>query len=556
MKTVMVVVPTARPPAWDLARALAQVDGWQVVLVVPEGDAAGVPEGDVGLQVYRLARGRDLRRIIRTVRPALVNLHTPWRAPSGLAALAGDVPFVVSWHGGRSPAERRMLARAAWIVCDSDLVRDTDLKAVRAKVSVVPPGDGQAASTSRIFESILAGRTGDGRPRLAVVAPYFHPRMGGVEQYAYHVALGLNRDDAYEVVVLTSNHDGRRTLVEVVDGLTVFRFPRWLTVSNTPVNPLWPLALRRAMTANRVDLVHAHSPVPFMAEAAAMACGRRPLALTYHCSLPKGRRFIDPFLRFYEARILPLLLNRADAVVTVSPPVAGWLMPHSAGKAHLIPPGVDDGVFVPRPPAPAPRPTILYVGRIERASAEKGLRHLLEAFALVRAALPTAGLVLVGAGDALEDYRRLAARLGILDGVDFRGRVSLEALVEAYQEASVVVLPSTSHSESFGMVLIEAMACAKPVIGSDVGGIPFVIDQGRDGCLVPPADSCALAAACLDILRSPDLGATLGEAGYRKVKARFTWPAQVDKYQAIFDALLGAGALPPDQTLEPLPGQR
>ncbi len=508
----------------------------------------------------RSARLRKLRRIIRTVGPALVSLHAP--SPGLvelLPALGSDIPFVVSWQGRLDASgcgsagpwgERRMLARAAWIVCASDQVRDTELRGVRAKSSMVPPGDRQAAATGEIFEAILAGRPGDGRPRLAVVAPYFHPKMGGVEQYAYHIARGLNQPDGYEVVVLTSNHDGRRTLVEVVDGLTVFRFSRWLTVSNTPVNPLWPIRLRRAMVANRVDLVHAHAPVPFMAEAAAMACGRRPLVLTYHCSLPKGRRFVDPCLRFYESRILPLLLRRADAVVSVSPPVANLLMPHTGGKAHLVPPGVDDTVFVPPPPpagdqAPARLPTVLYVGRIERASAAKGIRHLLEAFAVVRASLPTAMLVLVGGGDALEDHRRLATALGIADGVVFRGTLSLEALVEAYQAASVVVLPSTTNSESFGMVLIEAMACAKPVIGSDVGGIPFVIDHGRDGYLVPPADAGGLAAACLDILRAPDLGATLGEAGYRKVKDRFTWPAQIDKYRAIFEGLRGVGGAPP-----------
>jgi rhamnosyl/mannosyltransferase len=228
-------------------------------------------------------------------------------------------------------------------------------------------------------------------------------------------------------------------------------------------------------------------------------------------------------------------------------------MPHSEGKAYLVPPGVDDTIFMPaRPLGPlgpdadaAPVPVVLYVGRIERASAAKGIRHLLEAFALVHASLPEAVLVLVGGGDAVEDHRRFAATLGILGSVSFRGTLSVEALVEAYQAASLVVLPSTTDSESFGMVLIEAMACAKPVIGSDVGGIPFVIDDGRDGYLVPPADASALAGACLEILRTPALAAALGQQGYRKVKDRFTWPVQIDKYRAILGALPSNGREPP-----------
>lgn len=573
----MVVAPGVRQGV-AIAQDLARSDRWRVVLVVGDGEAAPPADPAIPLRVLRLpAAGRRarpragatlrraLRRIVRSVGPTLVSLHGPSEDVALLAGAVDGVPFVVSWHerpgapGPASAPQRRMLARAAWILCESDTQRDTDLKAVRAKVSTVPPGDRQAASTARILEAVQEGRPGDGRPRLAVVTPYFAPRLGGVEQYAQRVALGLSGVEGYEVVVLTSNHESRRTTVEVLDGLTVFRFPRWVTVSNTPLNPWWPVALRRAMRDNRVDLVHAHSPVPFMADVAALSCGRRPLALTYHCTLPKGRPMMDPFLRLYESRVLPFLLRRADAVVSVSPPVADWLLPHTAGKAHLIPPGVDDTVFVP-PAAPdgaaAPPPSILYVGRLEHASAEKGVGHLLEAFALVRTTMPAARLALVGAGDALDDYRRLAAKLGVLDGVEFRGRVSLEALVQSYQSASVLVLPSTSPSESFGMVLIEAMACGKPVIGSDVGGIPFVIDNGRDGYLVAPADAAALAAACLDILRAPDLGAALGQAGYHKVKTRFTWPGQVDKYRAIFDGLLAGVGLTPQRAAELSTGPR
>ena len=595
--TVMIVSPGAPErasgaDACDLAVELARLERWRVVLavpdgreVVPDGSDAGAPREDrVDLRVHRLpsfpdgaamalvpglrrraAWRRELRRIIEAEGPALVAVHAPSEGLGDLIpALVGRIPFVVSWHGrpadeGARPGERRMLARAAWIVCPSEELRDTQLTGVRAKCTTVPPGERRAASVGDIFEAVIAGRPGDGRPRLAVVAPFFHPRLGGVEQYAYRVARGLSGPGGYEVVVLTSNHAGRRTVVEVVDGLTVFRFPRWFKVSNTPVNPLWPLRLRRAMAANRVDLVHAHAPVPFMAEAAAIACGRRPFVLTYHCSLPKGRRFVDVPLAAYEAKVLPRLLRRADEVVSVSPPVDRWLRPHTEGKAHLVPPGVDETIFVPARFARSPGldagvtavPTVLYVGRIERASAEKGIRHLVEAFALVHAELPEAKLVLVGGGDAIEEHRRSAAALGIADAVVFRGTLSLAALVKAYQAASVVVLPSTTDSESFGMVLIEAMACAKPVIGSAVGGIPFVIDDGRDGYLVPPADADALAGACLEVLRAPDLAAALGERGHRKVTDRFTWHTQIDKYRAIFETL--AGTWTPPDALEAAP---
>jgi rhamnosyl/mannosyltransferase len=125
--------------------------------------------------------------------------------------------------------------------------------------------------------------------------------------------------------------------------------------------------------------------------------------------------------------------------------------------------------------------------------------------------------------------------------VRFRGALRGAALVEAYQEASVVVLPSTTDAEAFGMTVIEAMACKKPVVGSRVGGVPFVIDDGRDGLLVPPADSDALARACVRLLRAPGLAAELGERGFAKVTRDYSWPARIEQYDEIFGQVLDDG---------------
>ena len=131
---------------------------------------------------------------------------------------------------------------------------------------------------------------------------------------------------------------------------------------------------------------------------------------------------------------------------------------------------------------------MLYVGRIERSSAWKGLDVLLGAFAQIARAVPAARLELVGDGDAVDGLRRLAVGLGVQDRVDFRGALSGAELVAAYRRASVVALPSLTEAESFGMTLVEGMSCGRPVIGSRVGGIPGVVTDGHDGLLVPPGD--------------------------------------------------------------------
>jgi len=358
-----------------------------------------------------------------------------------------------------------------------------------------------------------------------------------VESYAAHIAVGLNQLEGYEAIVLTSSERGYKTAVEVIDGVKVVRFPAWIKFSNTPMSPLWPWRIRRALADNEIDLVNVHMPVPFMAEAAAVVCGRRPLVVTYHAgSMVKNRRAADLVIRFYERRILPLILHRADAVVAVSRTAETRVLPDAGGKTFLVSPGVDGRMFAPadEPNAHYQEPVMLYVGRIERSSAWKGIDDLIEAFALVLQELPDSKLVLVGAGDAVSDHRRAVARLGIGASVRFNGALTGSALVEAYRRSSVVVLPSTTESESFGMTLIEAMACGKPVVASDVGGIPFVVDDGRDGLLVPPANPRELASACLRVLKDTEFAGTLGQHGRQKIERSYTWATRVDRYASIF----------------------
>jgi glycosyltransferase involved in cell wall biosynthesis len=418
-----------------------------------------------------------------------------------------------------SAARRRVEARSSWI--------------------------GQAQATHAVFDAIREGRPPDGRTRIAVVVPHYHPKVGGLESYSHQLATRLQRSGRYEVTVWTSNHESRASTISVNHDVTVFRYPTWMRLSNTPVSPTWALRLRHSLAANRIALVNAHTPVPFMAESAAVASGRRPFVMTYHAgSMMKNRRGADALIRLYEQRLLPALIRRADRIVAVSPFVRDRFLRGLAVDAELIPPGVDPSRFRPAPVSPHP-PTITYVGRIERSSSWKGIDVLIDAFALIAPARPDVRLVLVGDGDAVDDHRRTVDRLGLGARVRFTGAVSGDELTAHYQRATVVVLPSVSEAESFGMTLIEAMACGRPVIGSRVGGIPSVIDDGVDGVLVAPGDARALAAACSAIVADPARATALGQRGLAKVRAAYSWDRQIDAYDHLFQELVGDPAPAP-----------
>jgi glycosyltransferase involved in cell wall biosynthesis len=177
--------------------------------------------------------------------------------------------------------------------------------------------------------------------------------------------------------------------------------------------------------------------------------------------------------------------------------------------------------------------SILYVGRIDRTSRWKGIEYLFNAFLLVIKEFPTARLSVVGDGDDLDIQINTVKKLGIKDNIDFLGPLKGNDLTKIYQKSNLLVLPSTTESESFGMVLIEAMACSKPVVGSNVGGIPFVIDDNVTGLIVQPKNSVELAKAISNILKNPILGKVMGENGYRKVKENFTWEKKVAETNAV-----------------------
>jgi len=162
----------------------------------------------------------------------------------------------------------------------------------------------------------------------------------------------------------------------------------------------------------------------------------------------------------------------------------------------------------------------------------------LRALPTVAMSVPDARIVLVGDGDALPDHRATAEALGVTNRVVFAGRKSGENLVNAYRQASVVAVPSTAEAEASPMVLIEAMACGRPVVASRIGGIPLLVNDGYDGLLVESGNVGELAAACIRLLADPDLAAEFGRRGRQKVEADFSWPSRLSAYDQLFTEIL------------------
>ncbi len=360
--------------------------------------------------------------------------------------------------------------------------------------------------------------------KILFITPHFPPSLGGVENYVFNIALGLKQTYTVDIVVVTSNANGKKQSIEDNSGIKVYRLPVMIRVSNTPINPLWYFSLKRIIREEKPDIINSHQPVMFIGEMAALLSGKIPFVLTYHAGTMKKNKFpIDIIIYLYEKFILPHTAKKATKIICSSNFVRNTILKKYAFKSTVIHPGVDPSVYQPNPNVRREENLILFVAGRKNMYKMKGLYYLIEALKV----LPETRLRIVGEKGDFTDKRIIS--VGIKRGKD---------LVEEMQKASVVVLPSLAHMESFGMVLIEAMACQTPVVGTNIGGIPEVIREGIDGFIVCAKDSSTLALAIAKIVADKELATRMGLSGEAKVREKFTWDTRVALTKEVFASCL------------------
>lgn len=180
---------------------------------------------------------------------------------------------------------------------------------------------------------------------------------------------------------------------------------------------------------------------------------------------------------------------------------------------------------------------ILFVGQLDKSHHYKGLKYLIQAMKIVSLTVSDVKLVVAGKGNNINHYKQLVKNLDLEKYVMFTGFVDDEDLPYFYRGSDVVVLPSTDNSEGFGMVLAEAMACGTAVIGSDVGGIPYLINHNENGLLVPKRDMEKLADSIIRVLQDKELRSGFGMSGRRRVKRELTWEDSIRKTEKIMETM-------------------
>ncbi len=372
--------------------------------------------------------------------------------------------------------------------------------------------------------------------KVLIAAPYYHPRTGGLENYAAAVAGGLH-SIGWEVVIVCGDTQVSRITREEFRGYTVWRLPVWKVVSNTPVHLSWPAMIRRIITSERPDIVNAHTPVPYMADVVTWVAGKTPVAITYHAAtlLKPGKPQIRLLTLAYQ-RVQAITLRRARAVIAVSPYVRQALGKRLSRKTLVIPNAV---------PSVAPgRGTsgdgLVFVANLQASHAWKGLDLILDSLAVARAAGGTASvLTVVGDGSDRPRYERRVQELGLADAVRFLGFLAAPERDAVIRQAAAQIVYPVTANDGMPTAILEAWAQGLPVVAAAIGANTSLVENGKTGILVPPKDPAALASAIQRILAQPQEAQAMGEAGRQLTEHAYTWPRQVERTDELFRKLAG-----------------
>lgn len=373
--------------------------------------------------------------------------------------------------------------------------------------------------------------------KVLIIVPYFFPKIGGMENYAYNIAKGLKVKHGWDVIVITSNHEEKKFKVEIINGLKIYRLPTWFKISNTPLNPFWYFQIRKIIKKENPEIINAHTPVPFISDIAERTSKNKPYVLTYHGDLIKENLILNLFIKIYYFALGSQTIKRSNKIIATSEYYAknSHYLKKYLNKIAFVPPGVNMKRFNLKVNKNylknkyGNRPIILFVGQLDKTHTHKGIFYLFDAMSIVKKTFDDCLLLAVGKGDNLESYKKYVKEKGLDKNIIFTGFVKDIDLPKYYAGANVTVLPTYDNSEGFGMVLIEAGACGSPVIGTEVGGIPYVVENNKTGILVPPKDSKDLAEAIIKLFSNTRFAIELGMNGHKKIINNFIWDQSVTK---------------------------
>jgi phosphatidyl-myo-inositol alpha-mannosyltransferase len=356
--------------------------------------------------------------------------------------------------------------------------------------------------------------------KIGLVSPYDYAVPGGVGEHISALDAKF-REMGHNTIILTPNsndgreehHDnvislGRVTPLRINGSTARITLSMWLTHR-----------VRQILREEQFDVLHIHEPLMPALPLTALRCSETITVGTFHAH---GQSYASNLGYLVGKTIVKRRVRKLHGRIAVSNTAQRFVGSYFPGDYTVIPNGIDLEWWQ-RPAKPLERfadgrPNVLFLGRLEN---RKGLKYLIRAFQQVRQEVPGARLIVAGDGRLRAGFERYVWRHDLEADVFFTGYIAAEERPRYFASADVFCAPSTGQ-ESFGIVLLEAMACGKPIVASNIDGYRDVVTNRREGMLVPVKDEDALAGALVELLSNPVRRQEMAERGRQTVQ-QYSW---------------------------------
>jgi phosphatidylinositol alpha-mannosyltransferase len=367
--------------------------------------------------------------------------------------------------------------------------------------------------------------------RIGIVCPYAWDIPGGVSAHVRDLANALIRKGYYvSVIAPAESDDDLPFYVESTGKPRAVRYNG--SVARLSFGPLVARRVSKWIEQGQFDVLHVHEPLAPSVSVLACWAAKGPIVATWHSSMDRSRVILS------LAKLAQTVMEKVTARIAVSPAARQTMIEHLGGDAVIIPNGVDVQSFASAEPMDgwgAEQKSLVFFGRVDEP--RKGLAVLMSALPKIRTVFPDLKVLIAGPGncedvlDELSDEDRASVtQIGLVDQTE---------KPNVYASGTVYIAPNTG-GESFGIVLLEAMASGTPVIASDLAAFKRVLQDGECGKLFTNEDSDSLAQAVIDLLNDEEEQERLRAAGKTRV-VEFDWDTVADEVIEVYRAVTVPG---------------
>ena len=372
--------------------------------------------------------------------------------------------------------------------------------------------------------------------RILLVTSAFWPYPSGVSEAVYYLAKGLIKR-GHKVKILTTNYPSNWEDKDN-DGLDVIRFGRviFLPFNKSATTFPWgtdiPFRVKQMFKKEEYDVIHMHGCYPPEIGFWALHFSKTINCVTFHTAGFKNIPLLKPISAVFRKYV-----DKLDGKIAVTENAKTWAEPFFPGKYRVIPNGVDCERFSinVQPLIKKENNTfrILYLGRLDK---RKGVLVAINSFKKIHDKIPNTKLYIVGGGPLEKEAYQLARNLQLNDSCHFLGYVKREDLPGYYASADAYVAPALG-GEAQGIVLLEAMACGRAVVASDINGYREVIENGKTGIFFTPGSSDDLAGKVTDIIKNDELRNSLMKNA-RESAEKYSWDKIVVEIEGYYQELI------------------